>query len=993
MTATSASWIGAVLSAGRYQVTRVLGEGGMGVAYLGWDRRLETEVVIKVPHRHLLSSPEVVQRFMREIRSLVALSHPHVVRVSDVAEHEGIPFSVLQYLSGGSLDDRLKRLPLNASLAQRCELLASWFEPIAQALDFVHQNGCVHRDVKPANILFDKHGNAYLADFGVAKTLADQQQNKQSTALTGAGMVLGTPDYMAPELITANQFDGRVDQYALAFTAFESLTGRLPLSAASPTAMMVAHATQRPAYLGDVLPHLPRGVSDAIARGMAKNPHDRHAKCRDLAVAVTTILRATPREALSAPVQDTARKEPVRLSCPACQQVLRVPEQLAGQRVPCSKCRTPLWVAPDLHHLEVVVAGAGPATVYSALPHASLTPTTSSPTPTIPIADAPPRAVPYASTMAVPTAAPHLPASSWNTAVDEPAGLPTWAWALIGAGSGLAVLAVMYLTLFAGGTKPATDTIASRTPAATDKAAPLEAAAAGTSPSVDANSAPVTPAATTVSEPSSPATVSPTTPNTGSEQLAPRVGANVAATAPDGPASTTTPAGRSQPTMPSPTESPSPTPTTRATGFPGGPFAATSAPAPQVASPTTKTAADDAPTTTPVSVRPTPSGPLAKLPSAYSLPDRSNDRPTPALLGELDLKTGDAIELKLLTQIEGLKARRTPSSLTTSSGTATNAPTSSATISIAPKKDFRVELSPVSGAQRWNIVAKEAGAATAAKSEPDMSVGEFFVESGKLNFRWQPNIEDAVADALRNAVLHVSCGTVTHGVQLRGVLRESPLKIDLTQTVQNVKLTEAKGLPPKEAIWFEILSTTGFPSGTTFDPADKRAQGRKFKIMLNLIKPEVRVDIDMTVSPSGAALRFEPQYEVQEGNTAEELTLKHIKTFDTIDAAISNNINLLESLDRNVSNLRFDLASVRVSDPTNINEVQAANAARARINGAINSAVNKHRNTTSLLARLRAIREALPVLQSSLSIHQRAEIRYRMFYVVEGHEVDVMRAE
>src|SRR4029077_14850122 len=143
----------------------------------------------------------------------------HIVKVSDVGEWEGTPFAVMQFLPGGSLEDRRPIGPGGHPFPCEPSEVLRWLAEVAEALDYVHAQGYVHRDVKPGNILFDANGHAFLSDFGVAKVLASAADTRAShTAMTGAGMVLGTPEYMAPELIMGEPFDGRVDQYALAVT-------------------------------------------------------------------------------------------------------------------------------------------------------------------------------------------------------------------------------------------------------------------------------------------------------------------------------------------------------------------------------------------------------------------------------------------------------------------------------------------------------------------------------------------------------------------------------------------------------------------------------------------------------------------------------------------------------------------------------------------------------------------------------------------------------
>ena len=154
----AAAWVGRELSGGRYRIDAQLGEGGMGTVFRAWDKNLGTEVVVKVPHASMLQDAEFAARFAREISSLVKLSHPHIVKISDVGEQDGLPFAVMQFLPGGSLEDRQKIGPNGEVRALSPDSLKTWLPSIAEALDFVHSQGYIHRDIKPANILFDAHG-------------------------------------------------------------------------------------------------------------------------------------------------------------------------------------------------------------------------------------------------------------------------------------------------------------------------------------------------------------------------------------------------------------------------------------------------------------------------------------------------------------------------------------------------------------------------------------------------------------------------------------------------------------------------------------------------------------------------------------------------------------------------------------------------------------------------------------------------------------------
>ena len=332
------AWVGRELSGGRYRVDAQLGEGGMGTVFRAWDKNLSTEVVIKVPHAAMLQDAEFAARFAREISSLVKLSHPHIVKISDVGDHEGLPFAVMQFLPGGSLEDRQKSDSAADAKPLPPESLKSWLVSIADALDFVHGQGYIHRDVKPANILFDAHGHAYLSDFGIAKS-AVAGAAASSKTLTGTGMVIGTPEYMAPELIMGQTCDGRVDQYALVVTVFEILAGRRPFEDATSTAVLVQHSTKEPPDLGSLSPDVPAGLAAAIRKGLSKSPGDRFANCRKFA------------DAVLAAVTSVSKSDEPKAKCPVCQKVLKLSDKLRGKEVPCPGCKSMLRVSDDLRQL------------------------------------------------------------------------------------------------------------------------------------------------------------------------------------------------------------------------------------------------------------------------------------------------------------------------------------------------------------------------------------------------------------------------------------------------------------------------------------------------------------------------------------------------------------------------------------------------------------------------------------------------------------------
>jgi hypothetical protein len=283
MTTETADWVGLTLD-GRYTVTAKLGEGGMGFVYRARDGRLNCDVVVKVPRAAMLEDAGFRQRFQNEVRALVQLAHPHVVKVSDFGQHGGVPCAVMQFLPGGSLEDRRPKDDRGRFKPVAPRSLAGWLPQVADALDFIHKRGYVHRDIKPANILFDGFKNAYISDFGVAKAVAGNRPTEAS--VTGAGLVLGTPSYMAPELVLGEKFDGRIDQYALAVTVFELLAGRPPFEGATPMAVLVKRTTEDAPALAGLLPATPAALSTAIARGLSRDPAARFPNCAAFAEAV-----------------------------------------------------------------------------------------------------------------------------------------------------------------------------------------------------------------------------------------------------------------------------------------------------------------------------------------------------------------------------------------------------------------------------------------------------------------------------------------------------------------------------------------------------------------------------------------------------------------------------------------------------------------------------------------------------------------------------------
>jgi predicted ATPase len=258
--------------AGRYTLQRELGRGGMAIVYLADDVRHGRAVAVKT------MLPDVAaaigsERFLREIRTAAQLSHPHILPVFDSGEAAGQLYYVTPYVEGESLRDRLQRhAPMPVDEALRVA------RGVGAAMDYAHRRGVVHRDVKPENILLSD-GVALLADFGIARAPGGEAVSESTptlaAGLTGAGMTLGTPRYMAPEQFERADVDGRADLYALACVLFEMLTGASPFTARTLAEWMRAHLIESPRPVSELRADVSRGVSSALARALAKRPDDR----------------------------------------------------------------------------------------------------------------------------------------------------------------------------------------------------------------------------------------------------------------------------------------------------------------------------------------------------------------------------------------------------------------------------------------------------------------------------------------------------------------------------------------------------------------------------------------------------------------------------------------------------------------------------------------------------------------------------------------------
>ena len=270
---------------GRYYLAERLGEGGMAVVYKAHDTRLERDVAIKIIRRGAFPTDalgEVLKRFEREAKSLAKLSHPNIVKVHDYGEHEGSPYLVMEYMPGGTLRKILGK-PIPWQIALRLLL------PVARGVEYAHQRGIVHRDIKPANILITESGDPMLSDFGIAKLF----EANQTTHLTGTGMLVGTPEYMAPE-----QWDGKSnpqsDLYSLGIVLYEMVTGRKPYIADTPVSLLLKQATEPLPSPHQFVADLPEATEFLLVKSLARDPRDRFADMKALIRAMEALLASAP---------------------------------------------------------------------------------------------------------------------------------------------------------------------------------------------------------------------------------------------------------------------------------------------------------------------------------------------------------------------------------------------------------------------------------------------------------------------------------------------------------------------------------------------------------------------------------------------------------------------------------------------------------------------------------------------------------------------------
>lgn len=339
-------------SFGRYLVTRRLGRGGMAEVYSANDPLLNRPVAIKVIYAHLASQEGFDQRFRREAQLVASLRHPHIVQLYDFGIENEQPFMVMEYLNGGTLQDRLAQWRSRGAimpLAETSRLLTK----LASALDYAHERDAIHRDIKSSNIMFTAEGEPVLTDFGIAKILSDAAQ------LSATGSVMGSPAYMAPEQAAGQPVDARSDLYALGIVLYEMVCGRVPFQGDSPTAVMMQHLTQPPPPPSQFNPQLPAAAEAVIQKALAKDPAARFSRVSEMAAAFQAAVASSE----TTLVNDMATLDPAATLVsgePTARPAAVTPT--ASRTAPAGQAPAPIparvppsWLAPTLAAVALIV--------------------------------------------------------------------------------------------------------------------------------------------------------------------------------------------------------------------------------------------------------------------------------------------------------------------------------------------------------------------------------------------------------------------------------------------------------------------------------------------------------------------------------------------------------------------------------------------------------------------------------------------------------------
>jgi serine/threonine protein kinase len=278
----------------RFEIIEEIGQGGMGTVYKAYDSKIREVVALKLLKTEIASDPEIIERFRNEIKLARLVSHRHVCRMYDLGEEWLSIYISMEFVPGEDLKSFIRRSG-HLTEAKAVGLARQIAEGLAEA----HRLGVVHRDLKPQNVMIDKDGNAKIMDFGIARSL-------HTRGVTGTGVIIGTPEYMAPEQAEGRDIDHRVDIYALGAILFEMVTGRVPFEGTTPLSIVLKHRSEPPADPQTLNAQISSGLSRIILKCLAKRREDRYASAAEVVEELDAVERGLPTT-----LQITARTKPI----------------------------------------------------------------------------------------------------------------------------------------------------------------------------------------------------------------------------------------------------------------------------------------------------------------------------------------------------------------------------------------------------------------------------------------------------------------------------------------------------------------------------------------------------------------------------------------------------------------------------------------------------------------------------------------------------------
>ncbi|MBV9709728.1 MAG: protein kinase [Ktedonobacteraceae bacterium] len=314
---------------GSYRILASVGQGGMARVYKAYQENLDREVAIKVLPPWYAADSSFVERFNLEARLVARLSHPNIVTVHDASEQNGHLYIVMQLVGGGTLKQRLDQLHLQGKVMDTLEAVQI-FSQLADALSYAHEQGIIHRDIKPVNVLLDRSGRPILSDFGIAKVLAGTRGG-----LTRPGAGVGTPEYMSPEQCKGGAIDGRADIYALGVMLFEAMTGYTPFRGDNYPALAHSHIYDPPPRPSSLNPGINPAIEKIILTALMKKPEIRYQRASDMANALKQVLNKAP-----STIPRISAPQKAIYSCPYCRKSNKPQVRF------CTQCGNPMNQCP-----------------------------------------------------------------------------------------------------------------------------------------------------------------------------------------------------------------------------------------------------------------------------------------------------------------------------------------------------------------------------------------------------------------------------------------------------------------------------------------------------------------------------------------------------------------------------------------------------------------------------------------------------------------------